>query len=211
VAHTHEDVVWSSGSSGGHCPTIAIGCQLGYAPVDTDGDGCLDSCQRMTCPPTNIDCAQGYTPGDSNGDGCIDTCILIPPGKCGPIAIDCAPGSGAHRYGWGRVRRHVQAGDVRADQLPSEYGAAGHQRRWVRGRMSRGQGGLRPRCYHPLVRVRLILGATVLATVSACGTVLDLGADDGPAPPADSIDGASADGRSDSARDDGSSDGGSSS
>lgn len=58
------------GSKG--CP-IAIRCAPGYIGVDTDGDGCLDTCEPKVCDIA-IRCAPGYIGVDSDGDGCLDTC-----------------------------------------------------------------------------------------------------------------------------------------
>ena len=63
------------------CQT-AIKCAKGYHPVDTDGDGCADTCEPdchdVLCKPPKV-------PADLDGDGCLESCV------CG-IAIDCAPG-----------------------------------------------------------------------------------------------------------------------
>jgi hypothetical protein len=52
---------------------VAVRCAPGYHGVDTDGDGCVDSCQPDTCA-TAIRCAPGYVGVDSDGDGCADLC-----------------------------------------------------------------------------------------------------------------------------------------
>ena len=53
--------------------TIAVKCALGYHSVDTDGDGCNDSCEPDGCA-TAIKCAPGYHSVDTDGDGCNDSC-----------------------------------------------------------------------------------------------------------------------------------------
>lgn len=53
------------------CPTIA--CPDGTSPVDTDGDGCGDSCLAI-CPP--VTCPDGYKAIDIDGDGCADECVV---------------------------------------------------------------------------------------------------------------------------------------
>ena len=52
---------------------VAVRCAPGYHAVDTDGDGCFDTCQRDTCA-TAIRCAPGHVGVDSDGDGCADVC-----------------------------------------------------------------------------------------------------------------------------------------
>lgn len=52
---------------------VAVRCAPGYHAVDTDGDGCSDSCQLDTCD-TAIRCAPGYVAVDTDGDGCSDLC-----------------------------------------------------------------------------------------------------------------------------------------
>ena len=56
------------------CSDIAIACPNGSIAVDTNGDGCEDSCKRTECPPFAGECAEGFVPTDSNKDGCIDSC-----------------------------------------------------------------------------------------------------------------------------------------
>jgi len=85
-----------------------IKCPMGEVPVDTNGDGCEDSCSG--CKP--LLCPVGETPADTDGDGCPDTCdgycddmnpcspelyCLTPVGMCGgkglcqPMPPECKP------------------------------------------------------------------------------------------------------------------------
>ena len=52
---------------------VAVRCAPGYHAVDTDGDGCFDTCQPDVCA-TAIRCAPGYVGVDTDGDGCSDVC-----------------------------------------------------------------------------------------------------------------------------------------
>ena len=54
--------------------TIAIKCAVGYIAVDSDGDGCNDTCKKIC--PTDFICKPGYEAVDTDGDGCPDTCKL---------------------------------------------------------------------------------------------------------------------------------------
>ena len=58
------------------CPQIL--CTPGTVPVDADGDGCFESCEPL-CPV--IDCLPNHLPSDSDGDGCDDSCTPAP-GTC---------------------------------------------------------------------------------------------------------------------------------
>ena len=62
---------------------LAILCEPGTVPVDTNRDACDDSCRP--CP--QILCVPEYQPFDANGDGCQDSCVP----RC-PV-IDCLPNS----------------------------------------------------------------------------------------------------------------------
>ena len=64
-------------------PCKLILCEPGTGPVDTDGDGCDDTCEPI-CKP--ILCPPGTTPTDTDGDGCNDKCVV----DCIPIL--CKPG-----------------------------------------------------------------------------------------------------------------------
>lgn len=72
---------WGACSTPG-CPPIAILCDAGTVPVDTDGDGCVDGCQAVICPAYVPDC-NGATPIDANGDGCALECPTPNPTSCG--------------------------------------------------------------------------------------------------------------------------------
>ena len=54
------------------CP-IAVRCAPGYHAVDTDDDGCNDTCEPDECTIA-IKCAPGYHSVDTDNDGCNDTC-----------------------------------------------------------------------------------------------------------------------------------------
>ena len=59
-----------------------IDCLPGYKPFDADGDGCADKCVPIC---KDLLCTKEQTPVDFDGDGCADKCVCA-------IAIDCAPG-----------------------------------------------------------------------------------------------------------------------
>ncbi|MEZ4266244.1 MAG: Kazal-type serine protease inhibitor domain-containing protein, partial [Myxococcota bacterium] len=85
------------GPKGCGCP-FEILCDIGYEPVDTDGDGCLDSC--VPACKIAIKCAKGYDPVDTDGDGCPDSCLMACKSMCdcydaglsfdAPCEKDCA-------------------------------------------------------------------------------------------------------------------------
>ena len=50
---------------------LAILCTTGARPIDSNGDGCHDSCE-YPCPAIN--CLPGHVPVDSDEDGCDDRC-----------------------------------------------------------------------------------------------------------------------------------------
>jgi hypothetical protein len=62
------------------CPAVMIDCVEGYVAADSDGDGCIDSCQpKTTSEPGGgcrvaILCVEGFEPIDADGDGCVDAC-----------------------------------------------------------------------------------------------------------------------------------------
>jgi hypothetical protein len=70
----------------GCCGGAALGCDWPTVPLDTDGDGCPESClcpgggaplPDGTCPPCPgavTACPQGSVPWDATGDGCMDAC-----------------------------------------------------------------------------------------------------------------------------------------
>jgi len=64
------------------CPPFK--CPPGQMPLDTDNDGCNDSCKGTSiCPP--FKCPAGETPVDTDDDGCNDSCepkIVCPPFTC---------------------------------------------------------------------------------------------------------------------------------
>ncbi|HAC78829.1 MAG TPA: hypothetical protein DCG06_00935 [Deltaproteobacteria bacterium] len=53
-----------------HRCEVAILCTPQTIPVDTNGDGCENSC--LPCPA--LQCQPGYGPVDTDGDGCHDEC-----------------------------------------------------------------------------------------------------------------------------------------
>ena len=65
-----------------NCDGAFEGCQpcpQGTHPVDTTGNGCVDSCD--CCYP--MECPKGYAPFDVDGDGCADdTCAPLLPKPC---------------------------------------------------------------------------------------------------------------------------------
>lgn len=64
-------------------------CAAGTVLVDTNGDGCDDSCEPSACPPVAPPtCPAGQVPADTTGDGCVDGCA---PAKC-QLAILCQGG-----------------------------------------------------------------------------------------------------------------------
>lgn len=93
------------------CPAIAILCDTGTVPVDTDGDGCIDGCQTVVCPAYVPDCG-GETPIDSNGDGCTLECPdTTTPVSCGgftPNPVTCPVGQFCN-YEPGQVCGHTDA------------------------------------------------------------------------------------------------------
>lgn len=67
------------------CPDLpAVECDEGSRWADTDGDGCIDRCVS-TCEYA-IDCAPGSVPVDINGDGCDDLCEAA---TCDDVEIEC--------------------------------------------------------------------------------------------------------------------------
>lgn len=56
----------------GECksPCDPIQCSSEQVAIDTDGDGCNDTCECAIA----IKCASGTVPTDTNGDGCDDSC-----------------------------------------------------------------------------------------------------------------------------------------
>ena len=82
--------VASDGECGG-CSVI-IDCAPGFHAVDTDGDGCPDTCKPNGCTVV-IDCAPGYVAIDTDGDGCNDACeplVCDDDGDCGVDWLYCA-------------------------------------------------------------------------------------------------------------------------
>lgn len=53
------------------CKCKLLPCPVGFDAVDTDNDGCPDTCEGCS---VQIVCEPGYIPVDSDGDGCDDTC-----------------------------------------------------------------------------------------------------------------------------------------
>jgi hypothetical protein len=66
------DTAGVSLSSDGACKCAPILCEPGTSPVDTDNDGCADTC-KGACEII-IDCAPGFIPVDTDGDDCPDAC-----------------------------------------------------------------------------------------------------------------------------------------
>jgi|GEM_PF-1359882 len=70
------------------CPPIK--CGPNEEAVDTDNDGCADTCKDKKCEP--FKCPVGQTPIDTDSDGCPDACdgckpVLCPAGKI-PVDTD---------------------------------------------------------------------------------------------------------------------------
>lgn len=76
------------------CAAALSACAPGTQLVDTNGDGCEDTCEPVPCPAVMFDCAIGTGPADSNGDGCLDTCKPVVPPACPAVMMDCAIGTG---------------------------------------------------------------------------------------------------------------------
>jgi hypothetical protein len=64
---------------------LAILCTPGARPIDSNGDGCHDTCE-YPCPA--IDCVPGQTPVDTDLDGCDDTCEVSHEVEC-EVDQDC--------------------------------------------------------------------------------------------------------------------------
>ena len=84
--YSNECEAWAAGQSAqykGECKCdFAIKCQVGFKPIDTDGDGCDDFCQPIC--NIAIDCAPGFEAIDTDNDGCADSCKAV----CG-TPCDC--------------------------------------------------------------------------------------------------------------------------
>lgn len=57
-------------------------CAAGTKLVDSDGDGCEDTCEPIACPPFVPTCQPGEKIADVDGDGCALECAPCPAILC---------------------------------------------------------------------------------------------------------------------------------